>query len=248
MNTNHDFSKITLELDKLNCKAVELRFYTEKSITDLCSILNQFENTRLQHILLIVKFSNKFKKDDLEKIFSKYKKIVSIVVHSSEETTPVDVTVKENGISITHVKQNINSASHCGLIQTNYFSINIDTFFESINHNSCLNKKISIDINGNIKNCPSMLESYGNIENTTLEEAINKGSFKKYWDITKDQVEVCKDCEFRYICTDCRAYVENDGKYSKPLKCGYSPYTNEWENWSTNPLKAERMESYKLKL
>jgi len=246
LNTNHNFFKINLELDKLNCKAIELRFYTEKSFIDVCDILNQFEDTRLQHILLIVKFSNKLKTNDLENIISEYKKVVSIVVHSTAETIPVAADVEKNDFAITYIKQRINSASHCGLVQTNYFSPNMDTFFESINHNSCLNKKISIDINGDIKNCPSMLESYGNIENSTLEEAINKNGFKKYWDITKDQIDVCKDCEFRHICTDCRAYVENDNIYSKPLKCGYSPYTNEWEDWSTNPLKQKAIAHYRV--
>ena len=32
--------------------------------------------------------------------------------------------------------------------------------------------------------------------------------------------------------------------YSKPLKCGYSPYTNQWEEWSTNPLKQQAIEFY----
>lgn len=247
LNTNHDFLKIKIELDKLNCKAIELRFYTEKSFNDLCAVLNHFVDTRLQHILLIVKFSNELKTSDLENIIAEYQKVVSILVHSSEEIIPVDIEVAKKVSDIIHVKQTINSASHCGLVQTNYFSPNMDTFFESISHNSCLNKKISIDINGDIKNCPSMLESYGNVENTSLEEAINKGGFKKYWDITKDQIEVCKDCEFRHICTDCRAYTENpDDQYSKPLKCGYNPYTNVWEEWSTNPLKQKAIKHHGL--
>ncbi|HLT42986.1 MAG TPA: hypothetical protein VKZ95_09805, partial [Sphingobacteriaceae bacterium] len=43
-------------------------------------------------------------------------------------------------------------------------------------------------------------------------------------------VDVCKDCEFRYICQDCRAYLKNsDDLYSKPLKCTYNPYEGVWE-------------------
>jgi hypothetical protein len=56
---------------------------------------------------------------------------------------------------------------------------------------------------------------------------------------------VCKDCEFRYICTDCRAYLEDPyNEYSKPLKCGYDPYTGEWSEWSTNPLKQAAIKYY----
>ncbi len=55
----------------------------------------------------------------------------------------------------------------------------------------------------------------------------------------------CDDCKFSYICTDCRAYLENpEDMYSKPLKCGYNPYTNEWEEWSANPLKQKAIDFY----
>ena len=37
---------------------------------------------------------------------------------------------------------------------------------------------------------------------------------------------------------------EPENKLSKPLKCGYSPYTNEWQEWSTNPLKQKAIEYY----
>lgn len=60
-----------------------------------------------------------------------------------------------------------------------------------------------------------------------------------------DQIHICKDCEFRHICTDCRAYIEDpDDIYSKPLKCGYNPYTGEWAEWSTNPLKQKAIQYY----
>lgn len=95
-----------------------------------------------------------------------------------------------------------------------------------------------------------MPENYGKIQDTTLEEALNKPDFKKYWNVTKDMIDVCKDCEFRYVCTDCRAYTERttfdkeEIDLSKPLKCGYNPYTNEWAEWSTNPLKQKAIEYY----
>ena len=90
-----------------------------------------------------------------------------------------------------------------------------------------------------------MTESFGNINTVSLVDAVNHPDFKKYWNITKDQIEVCKDCEFRHICTDCRAFIEEpENQYSKSLKCGYSPYTNEWEEWSTNPLKQKAIEYY----
>ena len=90
-----------------------------------------------------------------------------------------------------------------------------------------------------------MLKSYGNVNEIKIVNALQNKSFKKYWNVTKDQIDVCKDCEYRYVCTDCRAYIETpDDMYSKPLKCGYDPYTNKWEEWSTNPLKQKAIEYY----
>lgn len=147
--------------------------------------------------------------------------------------------------------EKILTEKECGKISERLFTPNLRTILTSKSCNSCLNKKLSIDNDGNIKNCPSMSQSFGNIKDTTLEEALNQKDFKKYWNITKDEIEVCKDCEFRYICTDCRAYTERtyfekDIDVSKPLKCGYNPYTNEWEEWSISPLKQNAIEFYNM--
>jgi len=71
---------------------------------------------------------------------------------------------------------------------------------------------------------------------------------QKYWKLSKDQIDICRECEFRYVCTDCRAYIEDpENIYSKPLKCGYDPATNQWQEWSENPLKHKTISFYKLK-
>ena len=83
-----------------------------------------------------------------------------------------------------------------------------------------------------------MSRSYGNIKDLSLLEVLNLQEFQKYWYINKDEISICKVCEFRYNCTDCRAFLQNpDDIYSKPLKCGYNPYTTKWEEWSTHPMK-----------
>ena len=47
----------------------------------------------------------------------------------------------------------------------------------------------------------------------------------------KDAIKICQDCEFRHICTDCRAYLDNPKDlYSHPAKCTYNPYQAKWKN------------------
>ncbi len=167
-----------------------------------------------------------------------------MTLHSSNNDK--EIRPKDEGFSIVmSVKENIVNKKCCGVIHHTYFSPNIETFTESQHHNTCLNRKISIDANGEIKNCPSMAKSYGNIKDTKLVDVVNNPDFQKVWHIKKDEITKCKDCEFRHICTDCRAYIDDpQDMYSAPLKCGYDPYTCKWEDWSTNPLKEKAIEYY----
>lgn len=125
---------------------------------------------------------------------------------------------------------------NCGGINLRTLYNSLDSFenhLEQLTHNGCLNKKISIDANGEIKNCPQMQQSYGNIISTKLSDILSNKDFLSKWGISKDLINTCKDCEFRYNCSDCRAYTEAESDsehFSKPLKCGYDPYKAEWIN------------------
>jgi SPASM domain peptide maturase of grasp-with-spasm system len=241
--TIFDFENIVNQLETLSCPNVQFRVFKPISWEVMDNICQLFEKKSIKTIHLILPFDENLAFGTIEKTCSKYKRITLIEFFGA-------MTEKEENIGyckVFYIKEIITGANHCGRISARYFVSNLNFFTESQHHNTCLNRKISIDKNGNIKNCPSMTESYGNIANITLQEALNHPDFKKYWNIKKDQISVCKDCEFRHICTDCRAYVENlEDIYSKPLKCGYNPYTCEWEDWSTNPLKEKAMKHYGL--
>ncbi len=229
--------ELVSQINLLKCKFVQIRFYSKFSISDLIRILESFNFSTIVCIEIIIQFSSEFDLDSIKGLFVKFLNITSILVHSS----PLDSFFQSDSpkASIIYTKNIIQDETCCGNISPYYFSINNKTFFESQNYNTCLNRKISIDVNGNIKNCPSMKNSFGNIATTSLLEAIEMDGFKDLWYIHKDQIEVCKDCEFRHICTDCRAYIQDpNNKYSKPAKCSYNPYTATWgdENPTNNPL------------
>jgi len=110
--------------------------------------------------------------------------------------------------------------------------------FENKLYNGCLNRKIAIDEDGYIKNCPSMARAFGHHRDMSLLRVALDNQFRHLWSINKDKIKQCQDCEFRYACTDCRAYLEDPHDIlSKPLKCGYDPYKGRWEQWDRNPDK-----------
>jgi SPASM domain peptide maturase of grasp-with-spasm system len=242
------YIKLLEELEKLRCESIEIIFYDYIENSILTEILNCFFYSYIKNISISIKYDEAKTEEYLKFLSSTKLRLDKILLHSCTEEKILDFTESNNTL-IIYTNKKIQCFHYCGNVSPQYFSINIEHFTESLNHNTCLHKKISIDKDGNIKNCPSMSQSFGNIKDTTLEEALNHPDFKKYWNVTKDQIEVCKDCEFRHICTDCRAYTERthfneDIDLSKPLKCGYNPYTNEWAEWSTNPLKQQAIEYY----
>lgn len=229
------------QIESLGVKAL-LVICEKPKILDFLDFLAVFKVSIIEHIefFLSINYFN----DEFIKNLSKNTRIKRVTFLNSKEND----NYKINELSVEFTEK-YNVQKLCGNIFLHNNFINLKNITESINHNSCLNKKLSIDKDGNIKNCPSMPQSFGNIKDTTLEEALNHKDFKKYWNVNKDMIAVCKDCEFRHICTDCRAYTERtdfegDIDLSKPLKCGYNPYTNVWEEWSTNPLKQKAIEYY----
>jgi SPASM domain peptide maturase of grasp-with-spasm system len=224
----HDFTKIAHEIEENGIKALQVRFIDEIDVNKVDEIMSCFQDSRLRHVGILIKFTESLNLDTLTNLCVRHPRILQITLHSSFKD--LDESINKNGTILCHSTKVFDSANCCGVISPQYFSVNMDTFTEAYNFNSCLNKKISIDVNGFIKNCPSMEQHFGHIEKTTFANVIKDTTFTNNWAITKDQIEVCKDCEFRYICTDCRAYQSKETILSKPTKCGYSPYTNEWKS------------------
>lgn len=71
-------------------------------------------------------------------------------------------------------------------------------------------------------NCPHMTEVFGNIINDRIKPIVHSKHFQKLWSLSKDKIKVYQDCEFRYMCSDCRAFLNNIN--DKPKKCKYLPY------------------------
>jgi len=222
-----NYKKLFQDLESLGCLNIQIRFFSDINQDFFFQILNDLENHSILYEL-IIPFEQRVNEPYYFNLYRTYTKMSSIIVFGVPdvekfEHTDIYVNLKEN---IFFTNEIISDSSHCGNILSGYFSINVETYTESLKFNSCLNRKLGIDKFGNIKNCPSMTETFGNILNGDLPEIVNSLSFQKIWNVNKDMIDTCKICEFRYMCTDCRAFVENQN--DKPLKCSYNPLTCEW--------------------
>lgn len=202
-NSNHDMIDLMRQVNKTACSALELRFYDAIGFDQFSSVLDSIENSTIRSLHIVIKKTKWLSIKTLSKILIKNKRISQIIVHSANTNKSIPIDMKT---VVLFTKDTITSETHCGFISPKYFRVNIDLFKESLFKNNCLYRKLCIDKNGDIRNCPAMEKSFGNIKSVRIEDIIQLSDFKKYWYIKKDLIKVYKDCEFRYICHDCRAF------------------------------------------
>lgn len=239
------YPHVFAQLAFLKCSHIQIRFFyviTRDKFWELVEMTRGYDFLGIEILMPYVEYiDSEFDSKLLQFPISK------LVLYNSPNELPDKLKDFEKIHNILFYTQTVFSDKSCGSISPGFFTINQENFNESNSFNSCLNRKISIDYNGEIKNCPSMSKSFGHITKISLTEALLQSAFKELWNITKDKIGKCKDCEFRMICTDCRAYLANPTDlYSAPLKCGYDPKTAKWNNWVTDEHKRDTISFYGL--
>ena len=225
--SRHDWPSLLAQLDELGCQALQVRFFRPAPVEELDAVLGAMAHGRLRTVELLLPHDPAWGERTLEDLCLRHQRVRGITVHSAPETK----TDRVGGLEtmIFHRAEVVDSHAHCGAVSPDWFIATLEGFAESRAFNSCLNRKLSVDAAGEIRNCPSLPRSFGNAATTPLRDALDDPAFRELWGITKDQVETCRDCEFRYVCTDCRAFVRDPAdRRSKPAKCAYDPYTARW--------------------
>jgi len=223
-NSTHDYNLLAEKLNPFLLKALQLRFYSKHSINELATILSVFKDSNIGSIEIIIPHDNS--NETLLNALTDNNKLTFVYQYKSA----VEEVSYHKQCTFVKIKESIDSQESCGQVSIGNFTCNKKLFLEGHHRNTCLNKKLSIDCNGYIKNCPSMPCQFGKYYEVDISEVINNTSFVNYWGITKDDINVCKDCEYRYMCTDCRAYLKQPNNiYSQPAKCNYNPYISKWK-------------------
>ena len=105
-----------------------------------------------------------------------------------------------------------------------------DTYF---NKNTCWYGKLVVTEEGNILPCVFARNIIlGDSNRQTLKDIIESPQTEKYWYMDYSKINVCKDCEYRFACTDCRplAFSKEGNIFEKNLRCTYNPYKGEWND------------------
>lgn len=252
---HHDYDKLVSELDALGCQHLQVRCYSRRfGTSDLVELARLCHGTSIQTLQAILSYDPERSDDDYSAVVRNNRIIISVIVHSADEDRRfvVDRGARGASAALTEVEirfsaRRLESHLDCGAITMKDLLVPSTPTFNELRHfNGCLNRKISVDADGHLRNCPAMPESFGHHAEVSLVAVANDERFRGPWRVKKDEIEVCRDCPYRYACTDCRAFLEETAAaHGKPLKCGYDPYSDTWTSWAKRPQAMATMQEHR---
>lgn len=108
--------------------------------------------------------------------------------------------------------------------------INMDAFYKSKVLHNCFGERLYIDCELNLYPCAMERRiTYGNVSGSKLDALLHDSIAT----LTKDKIQGCKDCEYRYACYDCRCDANGAPIDAKPWYCTYDQNSGTWANPET---------------
>ncbi|CAM1373951.1 grasp-with-spasm system SPASM domain peptide maturase [Tenacibaculum xiamenense] len=220
--SNYNLSKVSDELIELGCKSFYLKIIKNCTINDLIKIFSHFKENAFNSIDILTS-GKLINVDQLIEFILVNPNIRNFTLTDSNKNDLIQLS----GDGMTTLRLTTDGVNKMKKITPKMFNLNLQFISESFHYNNYLNKKITVDRNGLIKNSCSFDQSFGHIDKVSLKDVISNSEFSKFWELNNDKVEICKDCEHRYICPQ---IVKKESEvYKKPEICSYNPYIGEWE-------------------
>ncbi len=248
VSSKTDIANIISQLAELGCFHIQLRLLSYYSLDDIDRLLYHFENSIFTSIEICLEYIELLELDDIKSLLNKHTRVHSIVFYNAKRENSLYSLNEYQRIIFYSAKIITHESADIGI---NQFEPNITFYTESILHNTYYNRKVCIDERGFIRNSPHLPWHYGNVSDTKISNAvINEGTesgfFVKYspakidfevakpafnslWNVNKQLIDVCKDCEFRNMCLDARCPLQRkDGSWFYTKECNYNPYICKW--------------------
>ncbi|MFC5044265.1 hypothetical protein ACFSTE_12785 [Aquimarina hainanensis] len=211
-------------LNELLVEAIEIR-YLIRSQKKLEQYLTKISGVSLRTIHIVIKDMEVDEKY-LSRLFS-HPLIKNIALPISfKKSLTLDVIHKDmsQGISFYDPEEK-------SLINL-HITPSYELVSESKEYHTYFNRKLYISSSCQVKNAPESTEEFADIrliDCKELKTIVQSIAFQKYWRVTKDNCDVCSDCEFRNICVDRRIPKQREERWYHEKECNYNPYINKWK-------------------
>lgn len=230
-NPGYDLQHVIRQLLALHCHDIQLRLFGHCSVDFLNSVLDSIHDSTLYTLDLLIPWNRDF---DTPALFSRMlseHRLIPVTLYNcrdaslAEKVNETDIFLKTR-INIT--AQQFRPGSIKEKPRQELFVINTEFFTEAQQHNTGLNRKVCVDVKGYIKNHLQHKTAFGHVSQQRLKTVLELPEFQQKWFYSNDQVEICRQCEYRYMCMDTSDIVVRQGRAFKKNKCGYDPHTQQW--------------------
>ena len=119
--------------------------------------------------------------------------------------------------------------------------LDVSSVLQNMEYQACFSRNIYIDVNLDVYPCiMERRKKHGTLGKKPLSEVIDRTICRT----TKDKVEKCRDCEYRYACNTCYVDTRDDRFYSSPWYCLYDPENGVWQDFDSWADKILLPDSY----
>lgn len=227
-NKKHIFFKGLHFLLEIGCEDYLIVSNSSLSSQEINQILAYSTDYLLNSITFYIGNDNSQNTDYL-KIIKEHPNVLNIVLFNSSKSS--NIIHNETFGNLIQTTKQLDYEDYEKDISL--FNMSITHFCEAQQHNTYFNRKIFIGCNGEIKNAPTSSIVFGNIEMLSdflsIEDILQNPEFKELWFTSKSDTEVCRFCEYRFMCTDSRVPIKmREGKWFFKEECNYNPFISKW--------------------
>ena len=105
--------------------------------------------------------------------------------------------------------------------------LDVENVLRNMEYQACFSKNIYIDVNLDVYPCiMERRKKHGTLGRKPLKDVISDS----IRGVTKDEIERCRDCEYRYACNTCFVDTRSDFFYACPWFCLYEPEKGTWKD------------------
>ena len=187
-NFIHDYSLLFEQLMSVDCTSVLFKIKSFNSINEVFKFLGLSQEYSIFYIELW--FQIGIEKRIIKKIIKNFKNVRKVKIFSNKKSV-----FKIYKQCFVEYVTNISFETYCRDYKSNML-IDYDFYCEGLKFDTCLNRKVSIKSNGDIKNCLYMSKEFGNYKISQLIDVVKLDDFQKNWISSKNTINACKKCEY----------------------------------------------------
>lgn len=228
-HSSYDLFELIAELEQLRCKVVQIRYFGA-SWDRLKALAKRLKSSYIYIVDVMLPYESHMTLDSLAELLISEHRISPLMIYDCPEGLAKGMEQQTNFVKsrLVATRQTFESGKVPEFINEHQFTVNTEFFTEAHHFNTGLNTKVCVDAQGQIKNHIDHQKVFGQVGQDNLPTVVNGSDFRKMWHITNDQIKVCKDCEYRYMCLDNTEIIMEEDGYRKAKECAYQVYDGVW--------------------